>query len=237
MHISPNGAMSERPALLVFDLGGTLVKDGGEVPAAFSEALHEGGVPFEPAQLTSWRGASKREVLRGLLSHDGPELSAADPRLDVIYRRFRAGLLERLGRAGELGLPGVRQALERLRAADVRLGLASGFDREILEIVLGTVDWADLLDVSVSSEDVTQGRPAPFMIFRAMEQTGVSDVHRVGIVGDTLLDLQAGWNAGAACRIGVLTGAHDRATLSSGPATHLVPAASDVPDLWLAEPQ
>ncbi len=38
-----------------------------------------------------------------------------------------------------------------------------------------------------------------------MEATGVLSVHRVMNVGDTVLDLQAGGNAGVAQRIGVLS--------------------------------
>ena len=78
------------------------------------------------------------------------------------------------------------------------------------------------------------GRPAPFMIFHSMEQTRVTDVRRVAVVGDTVLDLEAGLNAGAAYRIGVLTGAHDRATLERAPHTHIVTSVAALPDLWLA---
>jgi phosphoglycolate phosphatase-like HAD superfamily hydrolase len=51
-------------------------------------------------------------------------------------------------------------------------------------------------------------------------------------VGDTRLDLEAGWNAGAAWRIAVLTGAHDRPTLEAAPHTHLLESVTDVPALW-----
>ncbi|MGH7497546.1 MAG: HAD hydrolase-like protein, partial [Gemmatimonadales bacterium] len=88
----------------------------------------------------------------------------------------------------------------------------------------------------VCSEDVSQGRPAPFMIFQAMERSGVPDVHQVAVVGDTVLDLEAGWNAGVAYRVAVLTGAHNRATLSAGPQTHVVDSVADVPGLWLRGP-
>jgi phosphoglycolate phosphatase-like HAD superfamily hydrolase len=47
------------------------------------------------------------------------------------------------------------------------------------------------------------------------------------------LDLEAAFNAGAAWRIGVLTGAHDRATLAQAPHTHLVASVGDVPDLLI----
>jgi phosphoglycolate phosphatase len=62
-----------------------------------------------------------------------------------------------------------------------------------------------------------------------MEWSGVLDVRQVAIVGDTVRDLGAGWNAGVTHRIAVLTGAHDRATLSAGPQTHVVDSVMDVP--------
>ena len=50
----------------------------------------------------------------------------------------------------------------------------------------------DLVNAVVCGDDVAQGRPAPYLIFRAMEKSGVTSVHQVTNVGDTVLDLQAG---------------------------------------------
>ena len=219
-----------KPALVVFDLGGTTIYDRGEVPAAFTDALREAGIVLDPKELMALRGASKYEALRHLLAQQAEPMTA---RLDHIYGRFQADLTRRLAQAQPLSLPGVRRAFEQLRAAGIRVAVASGFDRSVFELILGSVDWADLLDARVCSEEVAQGRPAPFMIFRAMERTGVLDVHQVAVVGDTVRDLEAGWNAGVAYRIAVLTGAHDRATLSAGPQTHVVESVIDVPGLWL----
>jgi phosphonatase-like hydrolase len=141
--------------------------------------------------------------------------------------------MARYAQSQPLSLPGVRAAFERLRAAGIRIAVASGFDRRVVGMLLEAVDWAGLIDALVCSEDVTEGRPAPFMIFRAMERTGVMDVRKVAVVGDTVRDLESGWNAGASYRIGVLTGAHDRATLSAAPHTHIVDSVADVPGLWL----
>ena len=83
-------------------------------------------------------------------------------------------------------------------------------------------------------DDVAEGRPAPYLIFRAMEATGVSSVHRVANVGDTILDLRAGHNAGVRWNVGVLTGAHQRQLLESVPHTHLLPSVAELPSLWAA---
>jgi phosphoglycolate phosphatase-like HAD superfamily hydrolase len=56
-------------------------------------------------------------------------------------------------------------------------------------------------------------------------------VRRVASAGDTVLDLQAGHNAGAALNIGVLSGAHGRDQLQSAPHTHLLDSVAQLPAL------
>jgi phosphonatase-like hydrolase len=214
------------------DLAGTTVHDRGEVPAAFGDALHEAGVPFEAAEVTGWRGASKREVLERLLARQGG--GGRSGLVERVYGRFRTILEARLAGARPLSLPGVGDAFERLRAQGIRIALTTGFDREVMTNILAAVEWAPLLDASICSDDVDRGRPAPYLIYRAMERCGVVDVRQVAAVGDTRLDLEAAWNAGATWRIGVLTGAHDRSTLEQGPWTHLLGSVAEVPALWEA---
>jgi phosphoglycolate phosphatase-like HAD superfamily hydrolase len=69
------------------------------------------------------------------------------------------------------------------------------------------------------------------MIFRCMEATGIVDVRRVANVGDTVLDLQAGHNAGVALNIGVLSGAHKREQMEKQPHTHLIDSVAALPEL------
>ena len=114
-------------------------------------------------------------------------------------------------------------------AAGIRVALASGFDRQVVDLVLDGVEWSGLLDAPVCSDDVPQGRPAPYMIFRAMERSGVMNVRAVAVVGDTVRDMEAGWHAGVRDRIGMLTGARSREILSAAPHTHIIGSVADVP--------
>jgi phosphoglycolate phosphatase-like HAD superfamily hydrolase len=66
------------------------------------------------------------------------------------------------------------------------------------------------------------------MIFRAMEATGVDAVARVLVAGDTVLDLQAGANAGAGFVVGVLSGGLPAETLGAVRHTHLLPGVADL---------
>ena len=208
------------------------------MPASFLEALSASGLHADPADIPAWRGASKRAVCDALVSRQRADLTngAHDELVTRTYERFSAALAARLRAAGDLAVPGARQSVDRLKTAGIRVALNSGFDRRIMDVILGAVPWPEgLFDAIVCADDVPSGRPAPFMIFHSMERTGVADARQVAVVGDTRLDLEAGLNAGAAYRIGVLTGAHDRATLERAPHTHILASVADVPDLWLDE--
>ena len=62
---------------VVFDLGGTTMKDHGEVAAAFHHALESHGVSSEPEAFDVLRGRSKRDAIRRLLlAERGDEPSA-----------------------------------------------------------------------------------------------------------------------------------------------------------------
>jgi phosphonatase-like hydrolase len=213
------------------------VYDRGEVAAAFTAALRGCSIPFDPAEIPSWRGASKREVLRRLVDRQHPSLSAADREAMAAdaYQRFRDALWTALHAAPGVAMEDSAPAFQRLRAAGIRVGLNSGFDRSIVDAVLAITAWPNRLFAAiVCGDDVEAGRPSPQMIFRTMMAAGVRDPRKVAVVGDTRLDLEAGANAGVAFRIGVLTGAHDRAALESAPHTHIVASVGAVPDIWLA---
>ena len=67
-----------------------------------------------------------------------------------------------------------------------------------------------------------------------LEPAGVPRVRTVASLGDTALDLRAGYNAGVRWNAGVLTGAHDWRLLERVPHTHLLPSVAGLPGLWPA---
>jgi phosphonatase-like hydrolase len=106
----------------------------------------------------------------------------------------------------------------------------TGFDRSIVVPLLERMGWEKngLIDASVTSDEVAQGRPHPDMIYRAMELTGVKDVESVAKVGDTMSDLLEGTAAGCTWVIGITTGAYSHDELLKGPHTHLVQQLSEI---------
>jgi phosphonatase-like hydrolase len=219
--------------LVVFDMVGTTIEDRGEVITAFLVALHESGVPATEQELQVWRGASKREVLRAFVAQQfGPEDRANAARVERAYGAFRTQLEGRYLDDGAQPIAGVEATFGWLREQGTRIALTTGFYRAVTDIILQALGWNEgQIDASVCSDEVVQGRPAPYMIFRAMEATAVQDVHRVIKVGDTALDLQAGTNAGVRGVVGVLSGSQGIAQLGSAAHTYILPSVAELPDL------
>jgi phosphonatase-like hydrolase len=216
------------PALVVFDLAGTTVEDAGQVPAAFAEALLEQGIRVTPDQVRAVRGSSKREALASFI----PEGAQRPERLDAAYASFRARLAGKYAACAR-AVPGAAEAISVLRLRGVRVALSTGFDRDTTALLLDSLDWSrGFVDAVVCGDDVPAGRPAPYLIYRAMELTGTHAVRTVASVGDTTLDLEAGFNAAVGWNIGVLSGAHDRPAMAAAPHTHLVSSVADLSVVW-----
>jgi phosphonatase-like hydrolase len=218
------------PELVVLDIAGTTVDEGQHVYRVLGETAKAHGASPSEADIARWHGSAKHEALRALLtSRDGTPPS--DGELRTVVADFRNRLTAAYAQHPPLPLPGVPEALAALRAAGIRIALNTGFDRDIVESLLNALGWEgnSVVDTVVCGSDVPAGRPAPFMIFRAMERLGVTDVARVLVVGDTPRDLQAGTNSGAGLVVGVLTGASDADELGAHRHTHLLASVADLP--------
>lgn len=220
------------PRLVVLDVAGTLVDDAGVVLDAFATALAQVGITAARDELNTVRGANKLQVFRNFAARahgPGPEavraaheaLATFNEELAVRFRDERLDLF-----------PGASEALEAMRSAGLKLATNSGLNRQIADLVLNRLRRElGLFDAHVCGDDVPAGRPAPFMIFLAMERAEVGDTRRVVVAGDTPLDLQAGTNAGAAGVVGVLSGTHDWRSLGTTRHTHLIPSVAELPAL------
>jgi len=220
--------------LVIFDMAGTTIVDAGQVPEAFSTALGAHGIEVTDEALRAVRGASKREAIRHFVERQLPgDAKEVNTRTEKIFNAFREHLAGKYTESGVSSIPGAAETFAWLRSRKIKVALNTGFDRAITTLLLHAIGWdKDTVHAVICGDDVPQGRPAPYLIFRAMESTGVIDVHQVANVGDTALDLQAGWNAGIRWNIGVLSGAHKKEHLEKAPHTHLIPSVAALPDLW-----
>lgn len=215
--------------LVALDMAGTTIEEGGGVYAALRETVESAGATVDGERLQRWMGTDKREAIAGLLAAAGRPV--AD--VEALYAAFRDRLAARYAATPPAPLPGVETAFATLRADGVRVALTTGFDRDVADPLLAGLGWTvgDTVDAVVTVDEVAAGRPAPYLIFRAMERTGVRAVSHLLAAGDTVADLHAGTNAGAAAVVGVLTGAGDPELLQTAPHSHLLPSVADLPSL------
>jgi phosphonatase-like hydrolase len=219
-----------RPDLLVTDFVGTVLREDGVVVAAYHRTFAMHGIPCSDDELAARRGASKRAVFRELAGRvAGPEAGVLAEEALVT---FEAALRDAYTRGPLIEVDGAAEAMRRLRDAGILLALTSGFDRGLMDLLIGRLGWQEMFDVTLASDVVPMGRPAPFLIYRAMQALDVHTVSRVAVVGDTPLDLESAQNARAGWVIGVLSGAHGLATLGTARHTHLIPSVAALPALF-----
>jgi phosphonatase-like hydrolase len=218
--------------LVIFDIGGTIIEDNGEVIAAFSAALGANGLPASTAELAAFKGASKRDVIRRFVERQwGKEDVGNEKRVDKTYADFRAELENKFSRGGIKPIPGAAATFAWLKERNVVCATTTGFYRSVTDGILRSAGWQDTFAANICSDDVQVGRPSPYMIFHAMEATGIDDVRGVLNVGDTPLDIQAGKRAGVFGVIAVLSGIHTDARLLQESPSHLISSVADLPSL------
>jgi phosphoglycolate phosphatase len=209
-----------RIALACLDMAGTTVRDDGAVEAAFDTALASVGMGEGSPRLAEARllvrdtmGWSKADVFAALLEQAQAERATA---------AFASAYESLVERGGATEVPGALDVLRALRARGVLVCLSTGFAPSTRDALLDALGWRGEVDLALSPVDVGRGRPAPDLVLGAMERLGVGDPGAVAVAGDTVSDLEAGSAAGAAAVIGVLTGAHDRATLAAAAHTAII---------------
>lgn len=216
-----------RANLVVLDMAGTTVADGGLVEQAFAAAAERLGE--DPASMIDYvratMGESKISVFRHLFG-DEDRAQAANAAFEDAYGELVDG-----GRIAPI--PGAREAVEELRAQGRTVVLTTGFARTTQDAILGALGWQDLADLTLCPADAGgRGRPYPDMVLAAFLRTGAVDgVQQIVVAGDTSYDMLSGVRSGAGIVAGVLTGAHDKQQLQTHGATHVLGSVAELPGL------
>lgn len=215
--------------LVVLDMAGTTVRDQHEVEACFAQAATATGLHTSAERILAVQGMAKRHVFELLWQEQLGPNAAVLPRVEHSYRVFRE-ILEAYYRTQEVvPTEGCLELFAFLRSQDIRIALTTGFYREVTDLILYRLGWDagldvqrrgsehSLIDLSIASDEVAEGRPAPLMIQKAMHTFGITDPRLVYNVGDTPSDLESGRRAGCARSLGLTNGTHTRQQLARCP--------------------
>ncbi|MFE6360029.1 phosphonatase-like hydrolase [Streptomyces sp. NPDC057806] len=217
--------MTEDIRLVVLDMAGTTVADGGLVEQAFAEAARQLGA--EPASMLdhvrATMGESKISVFRHLFGEE-TKARQANKAFEEAYAR--------LVDAGRIApVPGAREAIEELTSQGRTVVLTTGFARPTQDAILTALGWQDLVPLTLCPADAGgRGRPYPDMVLTAFLRTAAADgVRQVAVVGDTSYDMLSGVRSGAGLVAGVLTGAHDAQALAAAGAHRVLDSVAQLP--------
>jgi phosphoglycolate phosphatase len=210
-----------RITIACLDMAGTTVADEGSVMAAFIAAVGEFGlVPGAPgydeamAMVHSTMGQSKIEVFRRILGGEEQAQQAS--------RAFEVAYADAV-QAGQVApLPGAAETITALRAAGIRVCLATGFSPPTRDALLDALGWWPLIDLALSPADAGRGRPWPDLPLTALIRLSGGSVSELAVAGDTASDIESGLRAGAGLVAGVLTGSASREELERAGAPHVL---------------
>jgi phosphonoacetaldehyde hydrolase len=190
---------------VIVDWAGTIVDYGSCAPiAAIRTVFAAFGVPVTDEEAREPMGLAKRAHIERLLGLPriasewtkvhGSAPSEAD--LDRLYSTFVPKQLEVLPEYSEL-IPGVAEAARRVRERGLKIGTTTGYNREMLEYLLGRARQSGFIpDFSACPDDVPSGRPHPYMCYLNALKMAVHPMWTLVKIGDTPADIEEGLNAG-----------------------------------------
>jgi HAD superfamily hydrolase (TIGR01509 family) len=159
---------------VIFDLDGVVLDSEQVWDEVREQLVKERGGRWHPGAQRDMMGMNSPEW--STYMHD--ELGVPDPPEEISKEVVRR-LEERYRRELPL-IEGAREAVERL-AARWPLGLASSSNREVIDLALELSGLAQFFRVTVSSEEVSRGKPAPDVYLEAARGLGVAPEHCVAV--------------------------------------------------------
>jgi phosphonoacetaldehyde hydrolase len=201
MSVSTNGVRA-----VVFDWAGTVVDHGSLAPmGVFVEAFAEFGVEISIDEARGPMGMAKRPHVAALLAL--PRVAAAwaerhgeppsDRDIDAVYDVFVPKNRAVAAKFADV-IPGVSHVTSELRSKGIKIGSTTGYTRDIMAEILPVAKSQGFSpDCLVCTGDTPEGRPSPYMLWRALTELEVYPASHCVKVDDTEVGISEGLNAGA----------------------------------------
>jgi HAD superfamily hydrolase (TIGR01509 family) len=165
-------------AAIVFDMDGVLIDSEPVWEAVRRDLVTTRHGRWQPDSQRQMMGMSTAEWSRYLSTDLGLDMPPAEAAEAVIAR-----MVERFGE-NLPALPGAVEAVRRM-AAMWPLGLASSSPRRLIDIVLDRAGLSELFAVTMSTEEVGRGKPAPDVYLAVARRLGVEAARCVAVEDST----------------------------------------------------
>lgn len=208
--------MTHTIQLVVFDWAGTTTDFGSQAPVqVFDRTFSQYGLHFSHEEINAPMGMEKKAHICSMLStNHGKDLWLTakgrpwnEDDVEAVYQSFESNLRQVVAEYSKV-IPGVPETVETLRNRGIKIASTTGYTSEMMQLVLPAAKAEGYEpDCVVTPDIIGYSRPTPFMLYECMRQAGIWPVSCVVKVGDTVVDIQEGKNAGA-WAVGILKGSN-----------------------------
>lgn len=210
--------MNTKIKMVIFDMAGTTVNEDNVVYKTLQKAINEAGYNFTLDQvLAEGAGKEKLQAAKSILhTYAG---NTDEELVNKIYDNFAVQLTEAYQNLDMLPQPNTDELFTALKERNIFRVLNTGYSRTVAQSIVDKLGWQEGVDFDelVTATDVSGSRPEPDMILFAADKFDVKPSEVIK-VGDSIIDIEEGKNAGCALSVGVTTGAHTPEQLrSAGP--------------------
>ena len=186
--------MMRKPEMILIDVDGTLVDSVPDLAYCVDEMMTVlGRESWGEARVRDWVGNGvERLVRRALVGALQGEPDEAD--FERAYPEFLELYAENTSARSSL-YPGVREGLDRLKAANYRLGCVTNKAAQFTEPLLKDLGVYDDFSVVISGDTLAKKKPDPAPLLHAAELLGCEPANAM-MIGDSVSDVAAARAAG-----------------------------------------
>jgi phosphoglycolate phosphatase len=183
-----------KPEMILIDVDGTLVDSVPDLAYCVDEMMTVlGREPHGEVRVRDWVGNGvERLVRRALVGALRGEPDDAD--FERAYPIFLELYAENTSRRSCL-YPGVREGLDRLKAANYRLGCVTNKAARFTEPLLKDLGVYDDFSIVISGDTLTKKKPDPAPLLHAAKLLGCQPADAM-MIGDSVSDVAAARAAG-----------------------------------------
>lgn len=202
---------------IIFDWAGTTIDYGCFSPVgAFMDAfktininltMEEAREPMGMLKIGHTRAILKMNSVRERFFKLYNRYPNEDDVLDL-YKKFEEVLFSTLSSYVTLN-PYVLDTIKILKSMGIKIGTTTGYTKEMMDIVIpGAKKLGYNPEFNIASDELGYGRPYPYMIYENAKALNIYPQKALIKVGDTVVDMKEGVNAGV-WTIGLVLGSSE----------------------------
>lgn len=189
----------------ILDWAGTSVDYGSIAPTqAFINAFAEFDIILNTDTVRKFMGLHKKVHTQSIINEQNITSQwlekfnrmPNDTDVDKIFKTLGPAMEKAVSDFSD-PIPGVIDFMNYYKRMGLKFGSTTGYVREMMNILNPIVTEKGLIfDSIVTPDEVPEGRPYPWMVYKNAMNMGVFPMWQMVKIGDTLADIEEGLNAG-----------------------------------------